>query len=250
MKSLPRLFRWLMIAALIDWLIGRTFTRSAMFMPKSPVMVLIYQTLGSIGQVAFTLTGLLALMAIAWIAWRARNRPVLAGALLLSAALSVLFVFVAPLGWWAVLAHALVLIVISAWLARVWRGTIDPAEKVAITLPALALLSGVLYRLLPALAEALSLSATPSWVSAIFNSGEALVALSPIGWWWIYRRRISRRTYVIALVPALALSIFHFVNPAMTSILSIWSIGLTRLNSMQWLPGSTRRHARPNRDEN
>lgn len=227
MKSFPPLFRWLTIAALIDWLIGRTFTRSAMFMPKSPLMIAIYQTLGAIGQVAFTLTGLLALITIVWIVWRERGRPLLALALIISAALSVLFVFVAPIGWWAVLAHALTLIIISAWLARGWHTAAYITEKVAVTVPALALLLSTMYHLLPALTEALNLSTTPPWTSTLFSLGEALVTLSPIGWWWIYRQRLSRKTYLIALIPALALTIFHFVNPAMTSILAIWSIGLT-----------------------
>lgn len=221
------LFRWLTLAALIDWLIGRTFTRSAMFMPKSPLMVAAYEALGSIGQAAFTLTGLLALIVSVWIAWRERGRPLLAGALLLSAALSLLFVFVPPISWWAVLSPALVMIIIGAWLARGWRSAVDLATKTALTLPALALLAGAVYHLAPALAGALNLSAAPPWTGAVFNGGEALVTLSPIGWWWIYRRRVSLKTYLVALLPALALTVFHFVNPALTGILAIWSIGLT-----------------------
>jgi len=68
-KSLPSLFRWLTLAALADWLITRTLTRSAIFMPKSPPVIAVYQALTVIGQLAFTLTALVALIVIGWIAF-------------------------------------------------------------------------------------------------------------------------------------------------------------------------------------
>ncbi|MEK7786218.1 MAG: hypothetical protein AAB658_12470, partial [Chloroflexota bacterium] len=61
--SLPVFFRWLTIAALADWLITRTVTRTAIFMPKPPPVVAAYQALTLLGQLAFTVTGLLALAA-------------------------------------------------------------------------------------------------------------------------------------------------------------------------------------------
>ena len=73
MKHWPIFLRWLTVAALLDWLIGRTITRSAIFMPKTPFMIGAYQTLGTIGQVVFTLTSLLALIGITWIAWQERR---------------------------------------------------------------------------------------------------------------------------------------------------------------------------------
>ncbi len=227
MNRLPPFFRWLTIAALIDWLIGRTITRSAMLMPKSPLMITIYQALGAIGQVALTLTGLLALLALVWIAWRERGSVVVSALLVVRAALSLLFIAIAPTGWWSVADHALTLVIVSYLLARMWHAPAPMAGKLALSLPALALLLGVVYQTLPALAEALSLPATPPWTGAVFNLGEALVALSPIGLWWIERRGVAAKTYAIALLPALAFAIAHNASPAMTNIITIWSIGLT-----------------------
>ena len=227
MNRLPLFFRWLTIAAAIDWLIGRTFTRSAMFMPKSPLMITIYQALGSIGQVALTLTSLLAIIVVVWIAWRERRHGLWPLVLIARVALSLTLMFVAPTGWLRVIDHALSFIIVSALLARLGRTSAAHIDKVMWSLPGLALFCGVLYQLLPALAEALNLSATPTWANVIFNLGELLIALSPIGLAWINRVHLNRKIYLLALSPALLFTLAHFANPAMTGIIAIWSMGLT-----------------------
>ena len=226
MNRLP-IFRWLTFAALVDWLIGRTFTRSAMFMPKSPFMIAVYQALGAIGQVALTLTSLLAIIAVIWIAWRERRHGLWPLLLIARVMLSLGLMFVAPTGWLRVIDHALSLIIVSALLARLWCTTAAHIDKVMWSLPGLALFCGVHYQLLPALAEALNLSATPAWASLIFNLGEALIVLSPIGLAWINRAQLNRKIYLLALIPALLFTLAHFANPAMTGIIAIWSMGLT-----------------------
>ncbi|MBI5566659.1 MAG: hypothetical protein HY870_17290 [Chloroflexi bacterium] len=227
MTRLPLFFRWLSVAALVDWLIGRTFTRSAMFMPKSPLMIAVYQALGSIGQVALTLTSLLAIIAVIWIAWRERRHGLWPLLLIARVMLSLGLMFVAATGWLRVIDHALSLIIVSALLAQNWRSVAARSHKFAWSLPALALFCGVLYQLLPALAEALNLSATPAWANVIFNLGELLIVLSPIGLAWIDRAHFNRKIYLVALSPALLFTLAHFANPAMTGIIAIWSIGLT-----------------------
>lgn len=226
MNHLP-LFRWLTFAAVIDWLIGRTVTRSAMFMPKSPLMIAVYQALGAIGQVALTLTSLLAIIAVIWIAWRERRHGLWPLLLIARVALSLGSMFVAPTGWLRVIDHALSLIIVSALLARLWRTTAALIDKVMWSLPGLALFCGVLCQFLPALAEALNLSATPTWASAIFNLGELLIVLSPIGLAWINRVHLNRKACALAIIPALLFTLAHFANPAMTGIIAIWSMGLT-----------------------
>ncbi|HEY4722682.1 MAG TPA: hypothetical protein VII92_12590, partial [Anaerolineae bacterium] len=43
-----------------------------------------------------------------------------------------------------------------------------------------------------------------------------------------YRNKDDRRSvYVFALIPALAVSILHYLDPATTGIMAIWSVGLT-----------------------
>ncbi len=227
MYRLPPVFRWLTVAAVIDWLIGRTFTRSAMFMPKSPFMIAVYQALGAIGQVALTLTSLLAIIAVIWIAWRERRHGLWPLLLIARVMLSLGLMFVAATGWLRVIDHAVSLLIVSTLLARLWRTTAAHIDKVMWSLPGLALFCGVLYQLLPALAEALNLSATPAWANVIFNLGELLIVLSPIGLAWINRAHLNRKACALAIIPALLFALAHFANPAMTGIIAIWSMGLT-----------------------
>ena len=227
MYRLPPVFRWLTVAAVIDWLIGRTFTRSAMFMPKSPFMIAVYQALGAIGQVALTLTSLLAIIAVIWIAWRERRHGLWPLLLIARVMLSLGLMFVAATGWLRVIDHAVSLLIVSTLLARLWRTTAAHIDKVMWSLPGLALFCGVLYQLLPALAEALNLSATPAWANVIFNLGELLIVLSPIGLAWINRTHLNRKACALAIIPALLFALAHFANPAMTGIIAIWSMGLT-----------------------
>ena len=69
MKRYPVFLSWLVVAALVDWLITRTLARSAIFVPKSPPVILVYQGFGLLGQLAATLSGLLVLVFLGWIAW-------------------------------------------------------------------------------------------------------------------------------------------------------------------------------------
>jgi len=81
-SRLPAPFRWLAYAALADWLLGRTLSRSAIFMPKTPLVISAYQALNFLAAFAATLASLLAWIALLWIAWRSwqafgevRRRP-------------------------------------------------------------------------------------------------------------------------------------------------------------------------------
>jgi hypothetical protein len=95
-------------------------------------------------------------------------------------------------------------------------------------LTAFALLFSELYQVTPSIYEALHWPGPPAWTTTLFNFGELLVVLSPIGLWWTYRRKDDRRSlYTLALIPALAVSILHYLDPATTGIMAIWSVGLT-----------------------
>ena len=232
MNRLPSFFRWLVCAALADWLIGRTITRSAIFMPKSPLVIGVYQSLGVAGQVAATLTGLLTLGALGWIAWRewrARHASVLPAALIGLVAFSFAALFVAPSRWFAVARHLLTLAVVGTLAGRAWHGSDSVSRRIAVLLPALAMLFGALYQAVMALSQALQQPDPPSFTGAFFDTGELLVVLAPVLLWWTDRLtgRGGRSAYVLAAFPALAFSAIHLVNPAMSGILSIWSIGLT-----------------------
>src|SRR3972149_2936689 len=102
MKRYPVFLSWLVVAALVDWLVTRTLARSAIFMPKSPPVILVYQGFGLLGQLAATVTGLLVLSFLGWIAWRGlrmRGEFVLSTALASLVALSLVFLVFPPSGW-------------------------------------------------------------------------------------------------------------------------------------------------------
>lgn len=227
MKHWPIFFRWLTIAALFDWLIGRTFARSAIFMPKTPLMITAYQALGTIGQVVFTLTSLLTLLGMVWIAWHERRNIVFSLLLLASVVFSLVFVFVMPDGWWVVFDRLLLVAIVTVLIGRLWRAPFDRRWKIALTVPMLAVWLGAMYQVLPALAQALHWPEAPALGRTLFNVGEALVALTPIGLWLLLRPQARTRVYVLAAVPAILFSIMHLVAPAMLGVMAIWSIGLT-----------------------
>ena len=230
MKHLPPTFTWLALAALIDWLVTRTLTRAAIFMPKPPAVLLIYQGLTRTGQVATSLTGLLAFLAMGWIAWqqlRSRDNPILAVVWLGLMLTSLLALFIPSGGWLELAFHVLLL---TALLMLFWhslQSTGRPAFKIAVTCTVLALFAGRLFQTLPAAYSALHLPGPPGFSELYFNLGELMVLLSIITLWWCCGRRAPVRIWLVASLPALGLAIPRLLNPAMTGILAIWSTGLT-----------------------
>ncbi len=63
----PPFLALLTAAALADWLVTRTATRLAIFIPKTPEMIAGYQWLNWIGQFGSTLGALTALAGLSWI---------------------------------------------------------------------------------------------------------------------------------------------------------------------------------------
>jgi hypothetical protein len=221
---IPFLFRWLIIAALADWLIGRTVTRSAIFMPKSPGMIVVYEAVTFIGQFAFTLSSLLALIAIGWIAWRhfhKRSEIVLPVALAALLVLSLLFLFVPPESWLAMTYQLFILIAIASIGKKVLNA--PRREKIAWLFAALALIGATLYQLSHAVYAVLRVSTAPPFATFLFNGGELFFVLAPIalGYESILRHKLP------AALAALAFGLIHFFAPAMTGIIAIWSTGLT-----------------------
>ncbi len=232
-----RLLHWLTLVAVADWLIARTLTRVAIFIPKPPPVLALYQAFTLAGQLATTLTGLLGLGMLGWMAWhewRTCDRPDsfplglsvkslpgvgLSLILLSQIGFSLMFLWVAPAGW-AVVANlglgAAAVVVIAA-----------RNRQIALLLSALALLLGRLYQLLPAWYTTWGWPGPPPLTETLFNLGELLVVLSAGGLWYTYGRGVSRRDWFIAAGPALAFAGLYLANPALTGTLAIWSIGLT-----------------------
>ncbi|MBI3360275.1 MAG: hypothetical protein HY023_04110 [Chloroflexi bacterium] len=250
MSRLPAFFRWLALAALADWLIARTITRSAIFMPKSPPVITAYQLLSFVGQVSATFAGLLAIAALAWIVWthwRSRGGmgfPIVVVSLI---ALSIAFLFAPAEGWLRV---AYQLLVIAA-LGMITAQKLTAFEKSRFSgrlFPALALLAGSLYQLSHALYAALHWPGPPPFASALFNLGELFVVLGAIAIWWAYGRGLNPwhdASLLWAAVPALAFAAGHLANQSMTGIIAIWSTGMTLYlpwplyAASLWLAGAT-----------
>lgn len=225
----PLSMRWLAWAALADWLITRTLTRSAIFMPKVPAVIALYQALTFVGQVATTLSGLLAFITLAWIIAREWHRRNMLGAVLAGcASLGLLFIFVAPSGWLAVAYHGLMLLVA---LLILWRAAQASSAgrllHIGLLFPAATFISGEIYQLAPAIYQALRWPGPAPFSGFLFNLGELFAVISPIALWLAYGRNTSRRVWAVAAIPALVFAVMRFANPAMTGIIAIWSVGLT-----------------------
>jgi hypothetical protein len=221
--------RWLVWAAVADWLLARTLARSAIFMPKSPPVLAVYQDLIWLGQAAGVLASLLALLGMLWLSRRAYIRRQNAFALGLAglAGLSLFFLVAPPASWQRLLYQALLFASLAAlgWQAWAAAGT---KSRLAIAIPWLALLASGLFQLIQALTLAVHGSATPAWSLAFFNLGELLAVITPIAFWWAFGRKTARwPAYLWALLPAAGFTGMYLATPSMAGILAIWSTGLS-----------------------
>lgn len=237
--SLYLLIRWLALVAVADWLINRSLTRFAIFMPKSGIVLTLYQALTEVGQFAFTLTGLLAVVTLSWLAWEGRQRQRGLWSLIILALLasSLIYVVIPPRDWMPVSYHLLMLAAIVLLAVRL---------PLVLILPGVALFVGELYQLGAAVGNALVLPGPIPWSSTLFNVGEMLVVASAYALWFVYGRgRTGYLTWLLAAILALSFAIFYFFQPAMAGIMVIWSIGLTLylpwpLYALSmWLAGAT-----------
>ena len=238
------LFRWLVIAALIEWLIVRTVTRAAIHIPKSSAVISIYQAVNMAGQVAGAFVALLALVLMGWIAhheWQTRQVTLFPLALFGLVVLSLTFLVIVPSAWLAAVYHLLgisVVALIGRMMIRTSSGyalynRYHFMRIVAFLLPAMALLMGILYQFWPTLYTTMGWSGPPLLTGVLFNLGEVLVVLSVVLLWWVYGRTTSGRIWLWAIIPPLLFTMSFQRDPAMTGILTIWSTGLTLF--LPWL---------------
>ncbi len=229
-----RVIQVLSLAALIDWLIGRTLTRSAIFMPKSPVVLWTYQGLTAVSQVALTATSLLAVMVLGWLAWTLRRRA--AGLLSLTfvalIGASVVFIVRAPTAESGLVLH---LLMIGLWVV-IGRALVGSSKR------------GVPLAWLPVLGSLLAASFFPAAAffageGPVFGSGirplfffrlsEILALAGGFALWLSYGRAgLTRPIALLGAIPALAFLGAYLAQPSMTGILSIWSTGFTL--SLPW----------------
>lgn len=238
MEKQQTLFKWLALAAVVEWLLVRTFSRVAIHIPKSPLMISVYTAVTQVGQVAGTFVALLALVLLLWIVWQSRREVWQALALVGLGVLSLLFLFVVPPAWLALLYQLLGVTAVLFICAGAMRGRNGKPDKkqiwpelAALLFPATALLAGLLYQLLPNLYALLNWPGPPPLTGILFNLGEIFVVGSVLVWWWTSfsfdGRTRSWDLWLLAAIPALLFALSFWRDPAMTGILTIWSTGLT-----------------------
>ncbi len=221
--------RWLVIAGLADWLITRTLTRAAIFMPKSPVLIGLYRAVSLLGNLASTFASLLAVGMLVWLAWRAWKRTSFAVALLafILTAWNFASLFTGS-GVWGRLVFQILylnLVIVLCW--HIWQKQRSGSSLIAGWLPGVVLLAGGISHLLPAINQAAGWSVPTLVGRRVFDLGELLLVATPIMLWWAFGRAAAWRNWLLAGIPALAFASFHLANPAMAGILAIWSTGLT-----------------------
>ncbi|HRJ41803.1 MAG: hypothetical protein KJZ86_05970 [Caldilineaceae bacterium] len=215
-ELLAELAPWLVAAALVDWLLLRTVSRTAIFMPKTPLLAELFLWLGRAGQLAANAATLLALICLAWIVWReAQQRQGLPLAVVLAGLLatSTLFIVVPP-GRWLVVVQLLLIATLFLLLFRLGQRQNRGAGWVFLPGGGALLLAG-LHQAMPGLA------------GSLFQWGEALVVVSPLAFWWVYGRSASRWVQIGAILPGLIFGAVYLASPSMTATIVVWSTGLT-----------------------
>ena len=230
MKGYPRFFRWLAVAAVADWLLGRTLSRSAIFMPKSPFVLVAYQAITVTSQLASTAAALLAAAALLWIAgWLVRHsRLPLAIVLAAFVSLSLAMLLYPPSGEVALVIHLLVMLALLGMTAVAMRREQGWIERLTWGLPAGAVAAGQLFHAANALQTVLGLPGPSSAGPVFFNLGEILVVAAGIllGRLFVPGRRAAW-IVVAAAIPAAAFAALYLAAPSMAGVLAIWSVGLT-----------------------
>lgn len=227
---------WLIAAALVDWLVMRTLTRFAIFVPKTPEMITGYQWLNWLGQAGSTVAAFLALLgvgAIVVIEWRARRAWWLALPMAGLAMIAVLAPFFRPAIWLS----GYSLLAVMVLLALSWRiiRTVAPATvRLALLLSVLAMVAAALYQAAPTLYALLRWSGPPAWGLPLFRVGEGLVVLGAAALWWAFGRRADRRSWLVGFLLAISFIAAYLATPAMTATIVVWSHGLT-LTLPWWL---------------
>ena len=225
-----RLLQWLAVAAVADWIFARTLSRSAIFMPKSAAILTGFQAMLSLGNFAANVTSLLAITTMAWMAWRLalkghRPLPIAIGALLIFNLGAVLF---APSASVTLTYHLIAMAAILMIVRPVVKGSQGAAHTAGVLVPAAAVFASELHQAAAALSVVFNMGSPFNLGFTAFNMGEALVVASGLAFgWWMRPRRSERWIWVVAAVPTVALVSLYLGAPSISSVLAIWSLGLT-----------------------
>ncbi|MCC9075004.1 hypothetical protein FKZ61_002605 [Litorilinea aerophila] len=235
----PSLWRLLVVAMMVDWLVTRTFTRLAIYMPKTSAMIEGFWWLnwgGQAGSAVAAVAALACLTGVALAEWRGRRNPWLSGIAVGLGVPGVLFGLWAP-GPWLLFFHGLTLAFLLGLGVRIMRLRGPWGTHLALITPGLAMGAATLYQAIPALYVVLQWSGPPPWSLHLFYAGEALVVAGAGALWWVYGRSSDFRLWCLAALPVLLATFVYLAAPAMTATVIIWSHGVT-LFLPWWLYGA------------
>ncbi len=235
----PSLWRLLVVAMLVDWLVTRTLTRLAIYMPKTPAMIEGYRWLswgGQVGSAVAAVAALACLAGVALVEWRGRRNPWLSGIAVGLGALGLLFGLWPP-GPWLLLFHGLTLGFLVGMGVRILRLSREWGTRLALMTPGLAMGAATLYQAAPTLYTALERPGPPFWSLYLFYAGELLVVVGSGALWWVYGRSRGYGRWSLAALPALLVTLAYLAAPAMVATVIIWSHGVT-LFLPWWLYGA------------
>jgi hypothetical protein len=228
--SYYRLLQWLAIAAVADWIFARTLSRSAIFMPKTPAMLTGFQVMLSLGNFAANVTSLLAITAMFWMAWRLalkgqRALPLAVGALLIFNLGALLF---APSAAVTLTYHLIAVAAIFLIVRPVLKRSQGAAHTLAVLLATAAVSASELHQAAAAFSIVVGTGEPIGLGMAAFNLGETLVVAFGLAiGWWMRPNRNERWIWAVAAVPTTVIAAFYIAAPSISSVMAIWSLGLT-----------------------
>ncbi len=230
MKQLP-LFRWFILAVLGDWLVTRTLGRLAIFVPKSPPLLLVYKGMTLSGQFASVFAVVLTYLAWVWLIgklWKETPRWItLIAALLLGVSLASLFIAPTP---YSLPGFNLLTLLLVGWLGYQIALHIRRPSDWGMLMPAFALSLSTLYLLAQTSRYLFFETEGQKAVTFLYHLGEILVVLSPLAILVsLYHRlpTVSRKLNLWTFLPSATFAAIYWFNPSMTGILAIWSIGIS-----------------------
>ncbi len=214
----------LVCAVGVEFLVLRTFTRTAVHIPGIEALAGPYSTVADFGRFAYYLSVVLlnaALPALAWRLWRSGDPAArLAGAVAVGFMLAAAGARAGVVsGYWidATSIGAVLILVAAAPSLAPWR-----QAAVTGTFAAAFVLSGA-----HTLAQTATASALRFDASGLLTPAEATALLFALGTPLVLQRRPRRREWLIAVAVAAVTFGLFAGNPWTTRILMLWSAGLS-----------------------
>jgi len=231
----------LSIAALLEFVLIRIFSRMGILLPKDALVFSIYSFVIFIGSAIFNLASILVLLALALavillLPRRGTKSATLPTAIILLLVFSIALLVVSPTPLLS-LSYDVVSVIVVASIAiggalrsrRTWT-------RLMFSLIGAAYLSTYYFKIVPLTEQVFSIRQDPGFVLNVFNLGEAFAVLASfpiLATFGLGLKRPQLRTILFsrqALVSTLAVFVFagsYLRNPWITSIIATWTVGFT-----------------------